>query len=72
MGKQEKKSRAKRLTKQVGSLLERAKEHRIKAETQKGSKDTTPEYWRKEAENFEKQAKEKEEIIKKLQEKKDN
>jgi hypothetical protein len=70
MGKQEKKSRKKRLVKQVDSLLERAKEHRVKAETQKGSKDTTPGYWIKEAENFEKQAKEKEEIIKKLQEKK--
>jgi len=60
MGKQEKKSRKKRLEKQVESLLERAKEHRIKAETQKGSKDTTLGYWIQEAENFEKQAKEKE------------
>lgn len=65
MGKREK-----RLIKQRESLLERAKEHRIKAETEKGSKDTTPSYWLKEAENFEKQAKEKDEILEKLQKKK--
>ena len=64
--------REKRLIKQRKSLLERAKEHRIKAETEKGSKDTTSSYWLKEAENFEKQAKEKEEIIRKLQKKKQN
>ena len=65
MGKKEK-----RLIKQRESLLERAKEHRIKAETEKGSKDTTPSYWLKEAENFEKQAKEKDERLEKLQKKK--
>ena len=62
MGKREKK-----LIKQRESLLKRAKEHRIKAETEKGTKDTTPSYWLKEAENFEKQAKEKDEILEKLQ-----
>ena len=62
--------REKKLIKQRESLLERAKEHRIKVETEKGSKDTTPSYWLKEVENFEKQAKEKDEILEKLQKKK--
>ena len=61
------KLRIKRLTKQKESLLERAKEHRIKAETQKTEKDTTPAYWFKEAKTFERQAKEKEEMLKKLE-----
>lgn len=51
-------------------MLERAKEHRIKAETEKGEKDTTPAYWIGEAERFEKQAEEKDEILKKLDKKK--
>lgn len=62
--------REKRLIKQRESLLKRAREHRIKAETQKGSKDTTPAYWLKEAGNFEEQARKRNEIIKKLQKKK--
>ena len=70
MSKKEKKSREKRLIKQRESLLERAREHRIKAETQKGSKDTTPSCWLGEAERFEEQAMEKEDIIKRLQKKK--
>ena len=48
--KREKKARKKRLTKQMKSLLERAKEHRIK--TEKGEKDTTPDYWISEAERL--------------------
>ncbi|MDO8622988.1 MAG: hypothetical protein Q7R52_01980 [archaeon] len=70
MAQREKKARKKRLTKQMKSLLERAKEHRIKAETEKGKKDTTQGYWISEAERFEEQAKEKEDILKKLDEKK--
>ncbi len=66
MVKREKRARKKRLIKQIESLLERAEEHKIKAETEKGSKDTTPGYWIKEAEGFEEQAKEKEEILEKL------
>ena len=70
MAKGEKRSRKKRLIKQRKSLLERAKEHRIKAETEKGKKDTTPDYWLGEAERFEEQAKEKDEVLEKLDEKK--
>ena len=62
--------REKRLKKQEKSLLERAKEHRVKAETEKGKKDTTQEYWLGEAERFEKQARERLEIFKKLRAKK--
>ena len=58
--------REKRLIKQRESLLKRAKEHRIKAETERGNKDTTPEYWLGEAERFEEQAKEVDEILEKL------
>lgn len=65
MGKREK-----RLIKQRESLLKRAKEHRIKAETGKGEKDTTVAYWLREAERFEEQAKEKDKTLKKLQKKK--
>ena len=70
MVKGEKRARKKRLIKQVGSLLKRAEEHRIKAETMPGEKDTTPAYWIEEAKEFEQQAKEKESILKKLDEKK--
>jgi len=66
----ERKLRKKRLIKQRESLLERAKEHRIKAETEKGEKDTTPAYWLGEAERFEEQAKGKDEILKRLDKKK--
>ncbi len=62
--------RKKRLEKQEKSLLERAKEHRVKAETGEGRKDTTQEYWLGEAERFEKQARERLEILKKLKAKK--
>ncbi len=46
--------------------MERAKEHRIKAETEPGRKDTTPAYWLGEAERFEEQAKDVQEILDKL------
>lgn len=62
-------SRKKRLIKQKESLLERAEEHRIKAKTGSGRKDTTRAYWIGEAERFEKQAKEREELLKKLKKK---
>ena len=68
MGKTEKRARKKRLIKKKQSLLERAKEHTIKAETQKGNKDTTPEYWRGEAERFEEQAEDVQKILDKLEE----
>ncbi len=62
--------REKRLKRQEESLLKRAKEHRIKAETEPGNKDTTPSYWLSEAEIYEKQAEERAEMLKKLKEKK--
>jgi len=70
MVKKEKRLRKKRLIKKRESLLKRAKEHRIKLETEKGQKDTTPEYWLGEAERFEEQAKDVVEILKKLKKKK--
>ena len=72
MVKGEKRSRKKRIIKQIESLKERAEEHRTKAETQQGNKDTTPSYWISEAERFEAQAREKEEILKRLEGKKEN
>jgi len=66
MAERSKKLRERKLIRQRESLLERAKEHRIKAETEKGGKDTTPDYWRREAERFEEQAGKKVKLIKKL------
>lgn len=63
--------REKRLKKQEESLLKRAKEHRIKAETEPGKKDTTPAYWLNEAEIYERQAEQRAEILKKLKKKRD-
>lgn len=70
MAKGEKRARKKRLAKKIESLLERAEEHRTKVETEKGNKDTTPGYWIKEAEGFEEQAKQAQEMLKKLEGKK--
>lgn len=68
MGKAEKRARKKRLIKKKESLLKRAREHIEKAETQKGNKDTTPEYWREEARRFEEQAGEVQDILDKIEE----
>ena len=62
--------RIKRLEKQEAGLLEQARKHRIKAETLEGRKDTTRDYWLKEAERFEEQAKERAEMLEKLRKKK--
>ena len=67
MAKREKRLRKKRLIKKRESLLKRAREHRIKSETEKGEKDTTPKYWIGEAERFEEQAKEVDKILEKLE-----
>ena len=61
--------REKRLKKQEEGLLKQAEKHRIKAETMQGRKDTTKEYWLGEAERFEKRAKQRAEILKKLRRK---
>lgn len=58
--------REKRLEKQESGLLEQAKRHRLKAETMDGSKDTTKDYWLKEAEKFEQQAAERAKLLGKL------
>lgn len=70
MAKREKRARKKRLTKKIESLLERAEKHRTKVETEKGNKDTTRRYWIKEAKGFEEQAKQAQEMLKKLEGKK--
>ena len=62
--------REKRLEKQKESLLKRAKEHRDKAATEPGRKDTTPRYWLNEAEIYERQAEERAELLRKLKKKK--
>ena len=61
--------REKRLKRQEEGLLKQAEKHRIKAETMQGRKDTTKEYWLGEAERFEKRAKQRAEILKKLRKK---
>lgn len=55
-----------RLMKQEKGLLEQAKKHRLKLETEKGNKDTTHDYWRAEIERFEKQARKKAEKLERL------
>jgi len=59
-------SREKRLKKQEEGLLRQAEKHRIKAETMRGRKDTTKDYWLGEAERFEKRARERAEMLEKL------
>jgi len=66
MARGEKRARKKRLIKKRESLLERAKEHRLKAETEPGRKDTTREYWLGEAERFEEQAKDVQKMLERL------
>jgi len=61
MGKREK-----RREKQERGLLKQAQKHRLRAETEEGRKDTTPDYWLSEADRYEKQARERAEILRKL------
>ena len=58
--------RKKRLIKQEKGLLEQTEKHRKKIEEEIGKKDTTHEYWEKEIRGFEKRARERAEILKKL------
>ena len=62
--------REKRLEKQRDGLLEQVEKHKIKLETEKGDKDTTPEYWIAEMERFRKRAKQREKMLEKLRSKK--
>lgn len=70
MGKHEKRQRKKRLKKQIGGLIEQQEKHQEKLETGKFredyQKDTTPEYWKREMENQQRQIEEKTELLKKL------
>jgi len=58
--------RKKRLKKQINGLEKQAGKHREKKSTEKGKLDTTPDYWKLEIKEFEKQKKQREEILKKL------
>lgn len=62
-------SREKRLRKQTDGLLKQAKKHRMKIETMEGEKDTTHEYWLKEAERFEERARQRQAMLDKLEDK---
>lgn len=59
-------SREKRLKKQYEGLMRQAEKHKVKVETLDGRKDTTKAYWLKEAENFEKRAQERMEILRRI------
>ena len=58
--------RKKRLAKQIKGLLLQVEKHEKKAETQKGRKDTTKDYWLWEAGKLKERAREREEMLKKL------
>ncbi|MAF36793.1 hypothetical protein CL622_06775 [archaeon] len=62
--------REKRLKKQYEGLLKQIEKHKQKIKTYKGYKDTTHNYWLKEIEVFEKIAKERSKLLKKLRKKK--
>lgn len=57
------KKQRKQLLKRLGGLLKDIEKHKLKKETEKGYKDTTPSYWEKEIETKKKIV---EEIDKKL------
>jgi len=71
MGKREKRARKKRLIKKKESLLRKAEEHLIKAKTEPGNKDTTPKYWLGEAERFKEQVEDVDEILERLNKKRE-
>lgn len=62
--------RKKRLEKQKEGLLKQAEKHRLRAETERGRKDTTKDYWIGEVERFERRAKQRGEILRKIRKKK--
>jgi len=68
--KSEKRKRIKRLGKGVEGLNEQREKHLWKVDHEKGRKDTTPDYWKAEAEEYKRQADEKLDKIKKLRKKK--
>lgn len=62
--------REKRLIKQIEGLEKQAEKHKEKIRTEEGKRDTTFDYWRKEIAEFERRKKEREEMLKKLNERK--
>ena len=58
--------RKKRLMKQIDGLRRQAEKHKEKIETEEGRKDTTHDYWKVEIKEYEKQAEERESMLKKL------
>lgn len=69
MGKREKKKRKKRLVKQIKGQEKQQEKHREKLEIGEFRKDTTPGYWKKEIEQFEKEEQKKKELLKRLKKK---
>ena len=59
-------NRKKRLEKQIKSLNQRSKDHLEKIDSEGSASMVTKDYWLKESKLYEKQAKEKEEMLKKL------
>ena len=59
----------KRLEKQIVGLTKQSQAHAHKIKNEKGRLETTPEYWRKEKEGYDKQIKEKLEKLKKMKRK---
>jgi hypothetical protein len=62
--------RKKRLIKQIEGLEKQKEIHKCKLENEHGRMDTTPEYWEKEIEIFERIKKEKLEKLRKLESRK--
>jgi hypothetical protein len=65
-------SREKRLKRQIEGLLKQANKHRSKIENLEGRKDTTHDYWLKEAERFEERAKQRQELLDKKESKEED
>jgi len=62
--------RKKRLVKQIRGLEKQKEKHEIKVETEKGKLDTTPDYWRGEISDLERQIEERWSKLIKLRKKK--
>ena len=58
--------RKKRLLKQIEGLAKQSEAHDYKIKNEKGRLETTPEYWRKEKEGYDKQIEEKMAKLKKM------
>jgi len=67
--KSSKRKRKKRLIKQIEGQIRQKKKHENKLELGEFRKDTTPAYWKKEIEQFEKEEQRKKDLLKKLEKK---